>query len=100
VACLDLPQTSDAGCHLQAAKVFESIVLEDIQRVWARPNQAHLYFEHIPELRWFIQTVFSKEASNPSQPGIVRYLAERSVALVQMPQFVFLSASGTMVRNL
>src|SRR5437016_9174762 len=59
----------------------------------ARTNQAHIPFQHIPELGQFVEAVFPKKAAEPGDAWIISDFEERVLALVEPAQRVFQSIS-------
>src|SRR5208282_6690777 len=48
VARRNLPQTRDAGFHVKAPELVEFVMVDLVDRVRPRSNQAHLSAQHIP----------------------------------------------------
>src|SRR5438105_2075857 len=67
-----------------------------LNRMRTRPDQAHVSFEDVPQLRQLIQAVFAQKPAEPCDAGIIGNLEEGAAALIQMPQ---LSAKSVRARN-
>src|ERR1700761_7219379 len=63
-----LGPTGQAGFYRMANIVMRNLVLEVLNQLRSfrsRPDQAHFSFEHIPELRSFIDIPLPHECANP-----------------------------------
>ncbi len=68
--------------------MFQRIVFTIFRRVRSRPHQTHLTLHHIPELRQFIQTVFTEKFSHSSQSRVPGNLEEGPLSLIQMDKLM------------
>src|SRR5579862_2206610 len=67
----NLPESSDAWFGFNKSPAMPQIIgLYLIGKRWTRPNQRHLPFENIDELRQFIHTRSAQKRANRSDTGI------------------------------
>src|SRR4051794_18033805 len=59
------------------------------QRSW--PHQRHVAFEHIPQLRQFIETCVAQKSADPSQPRIIFHLERWAILLASGLELVLLA---------
>lgn len=80
----------DSGAYRQQFPLLRGICLHLGEHFWTGSDQAHIAFEHIDELREFVELVFSKESSQTSDAWIVtrcRWATELIGANNHRPEF-------------
>lgn len=76
-----LPGPGDAGAHAAVQRCVEAIVLlQFLAHDGARPDQAHVTHEHVPELGQLVQAGLADEAAELGDAGVVLEL-ERGIPL-------------------
>jgi len=78
----NLPQTRDPGFHVEAPELLKFVVVDLVDRMRPRSNQAHLSAQHVPELREFVETVAADDTADAGDPGVVIDFEYRSFSLV------------------
>src|SRR5580692_11928215 len=89
VARGNLPETRDARLHIQATELVKFVVIDLIDGMRPRSNQAHVSAQHVPELRKLIEAVATDDAPDARDSGVVVNLEDRTLPLVASAQ-VFL----------
>src|SRR5579863_4536400 len=84
-----LPQPGNSGHYIQPCQVFDLVSRKVVQRMRTRADQAHLSFQHVPQLRQFVQAVPSQDPSQTRDPGIAGDLEAWPRLLVLPPQTQF-----------
>src|SRR5260221_5583339 len=84
----NLPETRDPGFNVKAPELVKFVVVDLINRMRPRPNQAHLPTQHVPELRQFIEAVAADNSSDTSHSGVVVDLEDRALSLIACAQVV------------
>ena len=64
VACRNLPQTRDARFHVQSPELVKFVVVDLVDRMRPRSDQAHLPAQHVPELREFVEAVAADDTAD------------------------------------
>ena len=93
VARRDLPQAGNAGFHVEAPELVKFVMVDLVDRMRPRSDQAHLAAQHVPELREFVEAVAADETSDASDSGVAVDLENRALSLVASAQ-VFLEVCG------
>src|SRR5262245_56379514 len=71
---VDLSPTGDAGLYCVTGIVMWDLVLKivnQLRALGARPNEAHVAFEHVPELRRLVNVPFSHKSANSKPARII-----------------------------
>src|SRR5260221_11119388 len=89
----NLPETRDPGFNVKAPELVKFVVVDLINRMRPRPNQAHLPTQHVPELRQFIEAVAADNSSATGDFGVVVDLEDRAWSLIAGAR-VFLKLCG------
>src|SRR5574340_1037258 len=85
---IDLPKTGQAGPDAESPAVpicAEFLEITNGER--AGSDQTHIPFEHVDELRQFVEAGLSEEPSDGRDPRVMRYFKGRSLHLIQMLKF-------------
>src|SRR5947208_10251507 len=84
----NLPQPGNSGNEIESPQMLEFVLADVINRVRARPDQAHVAEQYVPQLRQFVQAVAPKESSQLRDSGVIRDFEKRSLAFVFDAEFV------------
>ncbi len=83
---IQLPQSSDTGFHTETPIVIVAVAL-GLARGWrAGADEAHFAFEHVPELRQFVEMRTAHEAAAGNNSRIIIEFKDRSLHLVAPEQ--------------
>src|SRR5208282_5320205 len=93
VARRDLPKTCNARFHVKAPELVKFVMVDLVDRMRPRSNQAHLAAQHVPELWQFVEAVAADRASDSRDSGVVVDFEDRALSLVAGAQ-VFLELCG------
>lgn len=85
----DLPQSGDARFHFEAAQVFETVLSVVVERVRARPHQAHIALHDVPELGQFVDAVPAQETAEGRDPRVVSDFEAGTLPFVAAAEFFF-----------
>src|SRR5258708_24818789 len=89
----NLPETRDPGFNVKAPELVKFVMVDVVDRMRTRPNQAHLLAQHIPELRQLIEAVAADNSTDTGDSGVVVDLEDRALSLIAGTQ-VFLELCG------
>src|SRR5208282_343012 len=93
VARRNLPETRDAGFHVQAAVVLEFVMIDLVDGMRPRSDQAHFSEQYVPELREFVEAVAADDTADRSNSGVVVKFENWALSLVAVAQ-LFLEVFG------
>src|SRR5260370_9424192 len=83
---MQLPHSSDTGFHTETPIVIVAVAL-GLARSWrAGADEAHFAFEHVPELRQFVEMRTAQEAAAGNNSRIIIEFKDRSLHLVAPEQ--------------
>ena len=82
-AAVHLHGTGDSWFELESKPLLSCIAFDEIELLRARPHQAHVSDQHVPELRELVEAPPPQRASDTRDTGIVTKLEHRLVELVE-----------------
>ena len=85
-----LPQAGDSRLDADPLAVLVLVPGDLLRRRRARPHQAHLPSQHVPELGQLVQAHPAEKLADPCDARIVPHLEEGPVHLVQRDQLLLL----------
>src|SRR5947207_13251393 len=77
----DLPEPCYAWFYFQSFVIIGTVSRVIVYGMGARTNQAHIPFQHIPELGQFVEAVLPKKAAKLGDARIISEFKERVMAL-------------------
>ena len=80
----DLPPAGYARWHAEALVLPRLIILHNQGEFWTGPNNAHLAFEHIEELRQFVQTPATQVPADTSDAWVILAFAQETPAFLRL----------------
>src|SRR5208282_3648512 len=89
----NLPQTRDAGFHVKAPVVVKFVMIDFVDGMRPRSNQAHFSAQHVPELREFVEAIAADDTADAGDSGVVVNFENRAFSLVAVAQ-LFLQVFG------
>src|SRR4026208_1949642 len=69
--------------------MFQTILVVVVDRVWTRPDQAHVTTKDIPKLRELVEAVLAKDFPDTGDSGVAGYFENCAVTLVKVAQGIF-----------
>src|SRR6266513_623891 len=85
----DLPEPCYAWFYFQSFVIIGTVSRVIVYGMGARTNQAHIPFQHIPELGQFVEAVLPKKVAERGDARIISDFKESVLALVVSAQRIF-----------
>src|ERR1051326_487765 len=81
-----LPEAGKSGGNVKPPEMLQIISLEVVFRMGTRAHHAHISFEHIEELRQFIDAVLAQKASQAGNAGVIDNFEGGAVPFIHVHQ--------------
>ena len=87
--CGHLPEPRNAGLYVQPPVVLQAILLEIVGGMGPWANETHIAAQNVPELRKFVEAIFSEKPADVGDSRVVLNLEARAGAFVLTAQLSF-----------
>src|ERR1039457_2395581 len=84
----DLPEPRNSGRGVEAPGMFKLVARDFARNGRTRADDAHVPYQHVPELRQFIERIFAHKAARPGDTRVLGNFEENAVPFIQMAEFL------------
>src|SRR6185503_11475394 len=90
-APIHLPEAGNAGKHAKSLHLPGRVTLDLVGERRPRPDETHVTFEHVPQLRQLVDAGLAQERAEPGNAGVASDLEDWTLHLIEMFELGFAS---------